>query len=78
MKLDTVEVQVEQTALHRYMMMLDEREEVYAFVVAGTNKERTTLELTRDGRQDGVKLVLFADGTWKMGSCLIVGDNKNV
>ena len=78
MTLDTVETTVDQSALNKYLNMLDERDEVYCFIISESTSERTVLELSRNGTADGVQLVLNVDGTWKMASCLVVGDSLNV
>ena len=78
MTLDTVETTVDQTALCKYLDMLDKRGEIYCFIVNGNALARTVLELSRDGCADGVQLELYADGTWKMISHIVVGETENV
>jgi len=75
MTLDTISVKVEHAALVAYLHRLDDRGEIYDFLVTSGN-QGVVLELQRDGTADTIEVVLKPDGTWFMQAVIVVGEKR--
>jgi hypothetical protein len=80
MSLDTLPVAVNHVTVKNYLDKLDERGEIYSFVVTNENVGKNTrplvLTLNRDGTDDALELRLLSDGTWSATHVIVVGETS--
>lgn len=70
MQLDTIPVRLGPTEVRAYLDKLDERGEVYSFLIDGD----LVLSLEREGSNDCLRIHLGSDGSWFATHVVVVGN----